>query len=515
MKKAFIKILVILMTFSIIGLIVTQLYWLNEAFVLGENELDSRVHRAMEETAETVREMELNSYYNLFNETRAVMRDSVQAPQIITSQIESDSANVKYVYLTRYMMDKVALPISGMYQDSLNVTQLYSAERTVRFEKDTNIQGFQPLDVDLNTEFKDATYTLERFARFDAGYKPIENRVNLQQIDSLFFFNLKKWKAVTPFEIGILLQDSTTIALQTDNYKLQRGNFLSPLFMDRNNDVSYYLSIMLPDKRQTIFSNISALFAVTILFTLTILGIYVASLYLLNRQQKVSQLKSDFMNNMTHEFKTPIATISVATDALQSPIISSHPDKVKHYANVIKQENKRMNQQVEMVLRMSLLERDQIRLDKSPEHLNDVVRDSLDSIRLIVENRNGTIFENYKAQKDYLVIDKFHIGNIILNVLDNANKYSPESPVIHVETFNDKNCYVIRISDQGIGMSKAAMQKIFEKFYREEAGNVHNVKGHGLGLSYVKHIVNLHGGEIDVESEKNKGSTFSIRLPMN
>lgn len=515
MKKAFIKVLIILMTFSMIGLVVTQLYWLNEAFVSGENDFDSRVHRALEETAETVRELELNSYYNLFNETRAVMRDSVEAPQIITSQIESDSANVKYVYLTRYMMDKVALPISGMYQDSLNITQLYSAERTVRFEKDSNIQGFQPLDVDLNTEFKDATYTLERFARFDAGYKPIDKRVDLHQIDSIFFYNLKKWKAVTPFEIGILQKDSSTIALQTEEFQLQKGNFLSSLFLDRNNEVSYYLSIMLPEKRKTIFSNISALFAVTILFTLTILGIYIASLYALNRQQKVSQLKTDFMNNMTHEFKTPIATISVATDALQSPIISSHPDKVKHYANVIKQENKRMNSQVEMVLRMSLLERDQIRLDKAPVHVNDIVRDSLESIRLIVENRNGTIFEKYKAQKDYLLIDKFHFGNIILNVLDNANKYSTESPVISVETYNEKSCYVIKISDEGIGMSKAALQKIFDKFYREESGNVHNVKGHGLGLSYVKHIVNLHGGEIEVESEKNKGSTFFIKLPLN
>lgn len=269
------------------------------------------------------------------------------------------------------------------------------------------------------------------------------------------------------------------------------------------------------EKKKSIFSTISALFAVTILFTLIILGIYAASIFFMLRQRQISQMKTDFMNNMTHEFKTPLATIGVATDALKSRIVSGDPDKVKHYANLIKQENKRMNNQVEMVLRMSKLERNEIHLDTQRVHINDLVRDSVDSIRLIVENRNGTIFENYKAQKDELSVDSFHLGNIILNVLENANKYSQENPQIAVETYNVNDNYVIKIADNGIGMNKQVLVKIFDKFYREETGNIHNVKGHGLGLAYVKHIVELHGGEVDVESEKGKGSTFYIKLPLN
>ena len=503
------------MTFSIIGLVVVQLYWLNQAFRAGENEFNSRVMKAIDETVQLVNTNELNQYYKLFNETRKTMKDSVDAPQVITSQIESDSANVKYVYLTRYMMDKVALPVSGMYNDSLNVTELYAAERTIKLKKDSNLQNFQPIDVNLESEFKDASYTLERFARFDAGNKPITRRINLNKLDSIFRNKLHKWNIETPFELGVMNSDSTTVAMRTKNFIQSSQNYFSPLFYKRDDTPSYYLSVYLPEKKKSIFSTISALFAVTILFTLIILGIYAASIFFMLRQRQISQMKTDFMNNMTHEFKTPLATIGVATDALKSRIVSGDPDKVKHYANLIKQENKRMNNQVEMVLRMSKLERNEIHLDTQRVHINDLVRDSVDSIRLIVENRNGTIFENYKAQKDELSVDSFHLGNIILNVLENANKYSQENPQIAVETYNVNDNYVIKIADNGIGMNKQVLVKIFDKFYREETGNIHNVKGHGLGLAYVKHIVELHGGEVDVESEKGKGSTFYIKLPLN
>lgn len=502
------------MTFSIIGLIVVQLYWLNQAFRAGENEFNSRVMKAMDETIQFINQNELNQYYKIFDDTRKTMQDSLRSPEVITSQIESDSANVKYVYLTRYMMDKIALPVSGMYNDSLNVTELYAAERAIKLRKDSSLQEFQPIDVNLESEFKDASYTIERFAKFDAGNKPITRRVDLNKLDSIFGKKLKKWQIATPFELGVLARDSTSVTMQTKAFTTTSQNYLSPLFFDRDDVPSYYLSVFLPEKKKTIFSNISALFAVTILFTIIILGIYAVSLYAMLRQRKISQMKTDFMNNMTHEFKTPLATISVATDALKNRMISANPDKVKHYANVIKQENKRMNNQVEMVLRMSKLERDEIKLDKSQIHVNDLVKESVDSIRLIVENRNGTIFEKYKAQKDALSVDNFHLGNIILNVLENANKYTPKSPQISVETYNVNDNYVIKISDNGIGMSKHVLGKIFDKFYREETGNIHNVKGHGLGLAYVKHIMELHGGQVDVESEKDKGSTFYLKLPL-
>lgn len=512
-KKSFFKILIILMTFSIIGLITVQIYWLSQAFKSGENEFNSRIIKALDETASTVNDLELNQYYNLFNETRKNMKEQRDSLEVVTSQIESDSANVKYVFLTRYMMDKIKLPVSGIYNDTLDVTELYSSERQVKLKKDSSLKNFEPIKVNLESEFKDASYSLERFARFDAGNKPINQRVNLATLDSIFYKKLNEWQIKTPFELAVLKADSST-AIESKNYIKNKCNHTTPLFIDNKNTPSFFLSVYLPKKNETIFSNISALFGVTILFTFIILGIYLASLYALMHQRKVSQMKTDFMNNMTHEFKTPIATISVATDALKNKMIYNNPEKVVYYSNLIKQENKRMNHQVEMVLRMSKLEKNQIKLERAPAHVNDIVKESIKSIRLIVENRNGTIFENIKAEKDELLVDCFHLGNIILNVLENANKYSLDKPQISVETYNVNDFYVIKISDKGIGMSKNILNKIFDKFYRAETGNIHNVKGHGLGLSYVKHIMHLHGGQIDVESEKGKGSTFYLKLPL-
>ena len=516
MKKRFFKILIILMTISLVGLIFVQLYWLKRAFDAKESEFDSRIYRALDETASAVRQHEIDQYYNYFKATRKTLKDEANKPQVVTSQIESDSANVKYVYITRYMMDKVKMPISGIYNDSLNVTELYSSEKAIKVKKDSGLNNFQPLPVDLDSEFKNATFTIERFAKLYSGNKPISKRVNFQEIDSIFSFYQKKWNVLTPFKLAVLRPDSISVALSEEGFKDSKDVFLTPLFSTPKNSVSYYLAVSLPQKKHTILSSYSNLASLTIFFALTILGIYAASLYAMVTQRKISQMKTDFMNNMTHEFKTPIATISVATDALKSKSISTNPDKVKYYANLIKQENKRMNQQVENVLRISRLERKETKLDKTLVDMNELVQESVSSIRLIVEDRNGTLFEKYTAESCELSVDAFHMGNIILNVLDNANKYSPETPDISVKTYNEgSKWFVIEISDKGMGMETENKLKIFEKFFREETGNIHNVKGQGLGLSYVKKIVELHKGLVIVDSQKDKGSTFTIKLPMN
>ncbi len=231
-------------------------------------------------------------------------------------------------------------------------------------------------------------------------------------------------------------------------------------------------------------------------------------------QRKSSEIKTDFINNMTHEFKTPIATINIASDALRNEKIFTDPEKVKYYADLIKQENKRMNAHVEMVLRMSKLDRNQMDMNFQEVNLNGIVQKSVEPIRFIVEERNGTIFEEYNAEQSFVKGDAFHLENIVINVLDNARKYSPNTPEIRVKTYNKDNNFLIEISDKGMGMSQNVLKKIFEQFYREETGNIHNVKGHGLGLAYVKKIVQLHGGQVWAESSAGKGSTFFIKIPL-
>ena len=248
---------------------------------------------------------------------------------------------------------------------------------------------------------------------------------------------------------------------------------------------------------------------------LTILGIYIISVNYMMRQKKIADVKTDFINNMSHEFKTPLATISVASDSLNNDKIATSPEKVKYYAQLIKQENIRMKKQVENVLNMSKLERNEMQLFLKETNVRELIQKLSESFQLIVEERNGKLIKEFTAENYYLKIDEFHLSNALINLLDNANKYSPENPEIKIKTRNENNKYVIEISDKGIGMESFNKKKIFEKFFREETGNIHNVKGQGLGLSYVKRIIELHGGQILVESVKGQGSTFIVKLPMN
>ena len=216
---------------------------------------------------------------------------------------------------------------------------------------------------------------------------------------------------------------------------------------------------------------------------------------------------------MTHEFKTPIATISLAADSINNPKIIGSMEKVKRFANIIKQENRRMLGQVEKVLQMAQLEKKDLQLKLTEFDIHDVINTAAENSRLKVNKRNGTIALDLQAAKTKIIADNNHISNVIHNLLDNAEKYSKEIPEIRIKTYNSEKGIYINISDSGIGMSKEALKNIFEKFYRVHTGNLHDVKGFGLGLSYVKVIVNAHNGDIKVESELGEGSSFTIFLP--
>jgi two-component system phosphate regulon sensor histidine kinase PhoR len=234
----------------------------------------------------------------------------------------------------------------------------------------------------------------------------------------------------------------------------------------------------------------------------------------LNKQRHISEIKTDFINNMTHEFKTPIATINLALDAIKNPKVIEEKEKVFRYLQMIKDENKRMHAQVENVLQISRLEKRELDITKEVTNINDIVEIAIDHVNLIVEDRQGTINIQLNANQTNVLLNDVHFTSVLVNILENAIKYSPERPIIDVSTENVKNFIIIKIKDQGLGISKASQKKIFDKFYREHTGDIHNVKGHGLGLAYVKRIVDDHHGEVMVESEKGKGSTFIIKLPL-
>ena len=206
--------------------------------------------------------------------------------------------------------------------------------------------------------------------------------------------------------------------------------------------------------------------------------------------------------------------VDLALDAIKNPKIIEDKDKVQRYLQMIKEENKRMHAQVENVLRISKLERNELDISKEPRDVTEIIEDAIEHVSLIVEDREGVIHSHFNAQRSTILLNEVHFTNVLVNMLDNAIKYSPNAPVIDVFTENIKDFILIKIQDQGAGMSKVAQKRVFEKFYREHTGDLHNVKGHGLGLAYVKQIVEDHNGQIFVESEKGKGSTFIIKMPL-
>ncbi|MFM7728452.1 MAG: sensor histidine kinase, partial [Flavobacteriales bacterium] len=231
------------------------------------------------------------------------------------------------------------------------------------------------------------------------------------------------------------------------------------------------------------------------------------------RQKKLADIKSDFINNMTHEFKTPIATISLAVDSLQNPKVNADPEKSSYFMQIIREENRRMNSQVERVLQMAQIDKGELKLKLQDVDLHRLIQHAIAQIRIQVDNRQGQIHTHLEATDPHLTGDPVHLSNLVFNLLDNANKYSLENPSITISTKSDDYGIFLSVSDKGIGMSKETQKRIFEPFYRVPTGNVHDIKGFGLGLSYVNAILTGHQGHIRVNSEPGKGSTFECFLP--
>ena len=274
-----------------------------------------------------------------------------------------------------------------------------------------------------------------------------------------------------------------------------------------------YLYMYFPNLNSLAWTSTWKSLLAALLFTGAILFSFIYTILVVFRQKKVSEMKTDFINNMTHEFKTPIATISLAADSIQSPMISGNKDKVNRFANIIKQENKRMLEQVEKVLQMAKFDRENLNLKFSQVDIHTLIQQAVDNISLQVSQKEGSVQSIYEAKKHIIEADENHISNIIHNLLDNANKYTPIKPNIKVYTKDKAESIQVIIEDNGIGLSREAQKHIFEKFYRVHTGNLHDVKGFGLGLSYVKALVTAHSGSVSVKSDLGKGSRFILNFP--
>lgn len=274
------------------------------------------------------------------------------------------------------------------------------------------------------------------------------------------------------------------------------------------------LYLYIVDDKSFILKKMGWMIGASILFTVIIISAFALTVRTMFNQKKLSEIKSDFINNMTHELKTPLATISLAIDALTNEKVIHNSEQVRYYSGMIKDENKRMNKQVEKILQAARIERQDIKLNLQKLNAHDIIQKVADNLSLQIQEKNGTLSLALNAPRYIIEADEVHFSNIIFNLLDNAIKYSKDSLHIDVSTDVVNGMLAIKVKDNGIGMNRETASRVFEKFYRAHTGNIHNVKGFGLGLSYVKATVEAHQGKVSVDSTLGKGSSFTVLLPL-
>ena len=513
------------MSLSLIGIILVQLYWISISLDKNEEEFKYHVQQVLGNVSNTINEQELVSFYNYYNkiiDSTGKVPKQEELKEIYFYERDKKT-NETIIYTNTLVAENYG--INGSFfdknADSVNFGKLLSKRKTEYYNgnsiNDGSLQVRSLPDLSINKS--GGVTSLDR-ANFEVTFKdvvslkPIQERVNVDELGKYLKDELHKYGVKTPFEFGIYSNGLAT-KIRSENFKYNSNTTYGiPIFQDNEGMSMYQLLVSFPQKNKFVFSSLIGISSLSLLFTLVIVLTYSSALNQLIKQKQISEIKTDFINNMTHEFKTPIATINLALDAIKNPKIIEDKEKVQRYLQMIKEENKRMNAQVENVLRISKLEKNELDISKEPRDVTEIIEDAIEHVSLIIEDREGVVHQHFNAQRSTILLNEVHFTNVLVNVLDNAIKYSPNAPVIDVFTENIKDFILIKIQDQGAGMSRVAQKRVFEKFYREHTGDLHNVKGHGLGLAYVKQIVEDHNGQIFVESEKGKGSTFIIKMPL-
>ena len=352
---------------------------------------------------------------------------------------------------------------------------------------------------------------------FNSPFVPnIENRIRRGQLDTLLQQALAEKGIRAKYEFGVFSEGRNIMVIEKNHgfhKELMEQSLFFQLFPGNTYSPPDYLLIWVPEQTRYLLVQMSGMLIVSGVLLLIIVIAFAVVIIAIIRQKKLTEMKNDFINNMTHEFKTPISTVSLACEVLNDPEVSKTDELVHSYIDIISQENKRLGVMAEKILQTAILEKGQLNLRKENFDLHAVMLDVIRKIAIQVEIRDGNISTNFKAKNPEILADRVHITNVINNLLDNANKYTPKKPQIMVSTVDEQNGVLISITDNGTGISKANQKKIFDKLFRVPTGDVHNVKGFGLGLSYVKFIVEKHEGRVSVESEPGKGSTFRVWLP--
>jgi two-component system, OmpR family, phosphate regulon sensor histidine kinase PhoR len=520
MSKKRLVTLIVSMALVLAGLIVVQVNSIQVASKIREEQFDQTVRHALSEVVRKMEEQEgvllLEEELSLANDQSSNALNIPPFEKLIPWGLKDPNFSLSFSYSrsSQGVHQQLEFEFTDTIANLDQTTRGMPGDFPSAFDKlhDYNLQQ-QRL---LQQRLKDNAQILQKYF-FRRG--PIENRVNEEFLQSTLKEEFRNQGINLDYEYAVKSfrgEDKIIIGSKGfGSYKRKYKDFPLPLFPNDFEQQPNYLVVFFPKRSGYLLKSTGIMVIPTIILTSMLVAIFVSTILIIFRQKKLSQIKNDFINNMTHELKTPISTISLASQMLQDDSISNTPKTIAHISNVINQESKRLGYQVEKVLQMAIFNEGRMKLRFHPFDLNDLVKNVIMSFDIRIKNKNGILRTDLQEINEKVNGDEVHITNVVFNLLDNAVKYSSEIPEITVSTICGKDSVILSVADKGIGIPKEHQDQIFERFFRVPTGNVHNVKGFGLGLSYVKKIVDAHNGKILVDSTVGKGTKFSIYFPLN
>ena len=541
MNRLQINTIIALMSISLIGIIAVQLLWIRNAIEVKEAQFDRATIQAMNDAIIQVESYDAAHYISnnvkLKNSEDSDSFTLVSADSLFDIKL-NDSIFNEFIYINNKGEDhsdktKVIVSVTSSDTSSFKLkkdesgrvwtskTELISPtkEELHIIAEAEEIEILPAPHKQKNIEYRFSTISRavkQLVFEYATEEESIKSRLDLARLDKIIRSELHNKSLPMNFDYAITNDkiDSTYI-VKSENFKDEYldSKYKVNVFPHDLSQKSSFLILSFPDKNAHLFKSVYVLSLGSLFFTIIIVITFSLTIYFILKQKKVSEIKTDFINNMTHEFKTPIATISLATDSINNPKIINNEDQVQFYTGIIKEENRRMNAQVENILQMSLIDKKELELNIKTHNIHALIEKALQNINLHIATKNGVISSNLEATNTNALVDEIHFINVLNNLFDNAIKYSAKAPMITLSSENHEDEIRIRIQDQGMGMSNDKLKKIFDKFYRVQMGNIHNIKGFGLGLSYVKAVLDSFKGRIEVQSEPGKGSTFIVILP--
>lgn len=527
MNKRIVYGIVVLMAVVLIGMVTIQVYWINNALVLKEQQFYQDVKSALKRVSlrlEREEAMRLFSGNPLVDNPNSIdnSKISLQEKPIIdsvlykASDLHSRHFNDFFSAFNSVCMDtnvSVICDHKRKYRGELLLHIADSIKRIV-VEHDDERAVHKAMQNELAKIHYKKNMVDEIFLQFFKSNYDIKERISKDKLEVVVDEELKKVGVKTPFKY-LLVNDYGMLVSKSDGFNPENARsahkvelFPNDIFGDHNHLIVYF-----PKQRNYIISSLSMMSFSSMGLILIISLCFSYVVYTVFQQKKLSDMKTDFINNMTHELKTPVATISLASEMLKSDSVAENATRRGRYAQIIHDENKRLGNQVEKVLQMAVMDKGDFNLNIEEISVHDLIGKALEKVSLQIESKNGKLETEFEDKDIVIEADKLHFTNIIFNLLDNAIKYSKEVPEIRLKTRDLGNSIAISVIDKGIGMSKDEKNRIFEKFYRVSTGNIHNVKGFGLGLSYVKAMLDAHGGKINLASQPGKGSNFTVIFP--